>query len=282
MEPDSRPRAAGVALAGEESLDDARRRKQLRALLEEHTRKIVFGLSFAAAVIVAWQIIVTAYDVRPTTLPSPLRIVEVIFSQHAVLLENAVPTTLETIGGFLLSVVLGGLLGLVMSWSRNARDALYPNVLFFQLIPKVAVAPLFMIWLGIGSSARLAIAVFIAFFPMVISTTAGFNAADPALLRLCKSLTASKRQVFFQVQLPLSLPFLFNGMKISMTLALIGVIVAEFITSERGLGYIILFAGAHLDTPLMMAAIVVLCLVGLLLYGAVAAGEGLIMRRFGT
>jgi NitT/TauT family transport system permease protein len=238
--------------AGEASLDDARRRKQWRVVLEENTRKVVFSLGLAAAVIIVWQIIVTAYEVRPTTLPSPLRITEVMFNQRAVLLENAVPTTLETIGGFLLSVVLGGLLGLIMSWSRNARDALYPNVLFFQLIPKVAVAPLFMIWLGIGSSARLAIAVFIAFFPMVISTTAGFNAADPALVRLCNSLTASKRQVFFQVQLPFSLPFLFNGMKISMTLALIGVIVAEFITSERGLGYIILFAGAHLDTPLMM------------------------------
>jgi NitT/TauT family transport system permease protein len=250
--------------------------------LEESTRRVLYALAFSGLVLVTWELVVSIYQVRPTVLPGPLRIFREIVLQREILLDNAVPTTVETIGGFLLSVVLGGLLGLLMSWSRAARDALYLNVLFFQLIPKVAVAPLFMIWLGIGWQARLAIAVFIAFFPIVLSTIAGLNAVDRELVRLCQSLTASKRQIFFQVRLPSSLPFLFNGMKISMTFALIGVIVAEFITSERGLGYIILFAGAHLDTALMLSAIVILCVVGLLLYAAVAGAENLVMRRYGA
>jgi NitT/TauT family transport system permease protein len=115
----------------------------------------------------------------------------------------------------------------------------------------------------------------------VISTVSGLNAADPAIVRLCQSLAATRKQVFFKIRLPYSLPFLFNGMKISMTLAIIGVIVGEFITSQRGLGYIILFAGSRLETTTVMAALLVLCAVGLILYGLVALAEQLIMKKFG-
>jgi NitT/TauT family transport system permease protein len=204
-----------------------------------------------------------------------------MWANRELLIVNAIPTAVETIGGFVLSVVFGGLLGILLSYSTLARDALYPNVILFQLIPKVAVAPLFMLWLGIGWESRLAISLFIAFFPIVISTVSGLNAADVAILRLCDSLTATRTQVFFKIRLPYSLPFLFTGMKISMTLAIIGVIVGEFITSQRGLGYIILFAGSRLETAIVMAALLVLCVVGLVLYGLVALAEQIIMKRFG-
>ena len=125
-------------------------------------------------------------------------------------------------------------------------------------------------------------ALFIAFFPIVISTVSGLQAADPAILRLCESLDASRWQVFFKVRLPYSLPFLFNGMKISMTLAIIGVIVGEFITSQQGLGYIILFAGSRLETATVMAALLVLCTVGLALYGLVGLVERVVMTKFGN
>jgi NitT/TauT family transport system permease protein len=241
-------------------------------------RPIVFGL----LVLAAWELAIDIYGIRPTLLPPPSQIFREMVRNREILLLNAVPTTVETVAGFLLSVVLGGLLGILLSYSRFARETLYPNVILFQLIPKVAVAPLFMVWLGIDWQARVSIALFIAFFPIVISTTAGLNAVDPALLRLCRSLTATQWQTFIQVRLPASLPFIFNGMKISMTFALIGVIVAEFITSHSGLGYIILFAGSQLNTPIVMAAIIILCVVGLLLYGCVAVSEHLIMRKYGS
>src|SRR5262245_2425984 len=257
-------------------------RRLAAASFKDSARKVGLPIVFGLLVVAAWELAVDIYGIRPTLLPPPSQIFREMVRNREILLLNAVPTTVETIAGFLLSVVLGGLLGIVLSYSRFAREALYPNVILFQLIPKVAVAPLFMVWLGIDWQARVSIALFIAFFPIVISTTAGLNAVDPALLRLCRSLTATQWQTFIQVRLPASLPFLFNGMKISMTFALIGVIVAEFITSQSGLGYIILFAGSQLNTPIVMAAIIILCVVGLLLYGCVALSEHLIMRTYGS
>jgi NitT/TauT family transport system permease protein len=244
--------------------------------------KVGQPLAAAALVLIAWEALVRAYDVRPVILPTPSAIVLATYSQWHTLLSNAVPTALESLAGFIISVVAGGLLGILLTFSRVARDSLYPNVVLFQLIPKVAVAPLFMLWLGIDWHSRVAIAVFVAFFPIVISTVSGLNSVDDNLLRLCRSLTATQTQIFFKVRLPSSLPFLFNGMKISMTLAIIGVIVGEFVTSQRGLGYIILFAGSRLETALVLAAILVLCIVGLLLYGLVALAERLIMTKYGS
>jgi NitT/TauT family transport system permease protein len=245
------------------------------------TRQTVLPVLTAVALLAAWEVSVELTGLRPAVLPAPSAVLETMWANRELLLVNAIPTTVETIGGFVLSVVFGGLLGILLSYSTLARESLYPNVILFQLIPKVAVAPLFMLWLGIGWESRLAISLFIAFFPIVISTVSGLNAADAAILRLCDSLTATRTQVFFKIRLPYSLPFLFNGMKISMTLAIIGVIVGEFITSQRGLGYIILFAGSRLETAIVMAALLVLCMVGLVLYGLVALTEQIIMRRFG-
>ncbi len=250
--------------------------------LNDALRKTVQPVGAAALFLGAWEIFVRVYGVKPALLPPPSAIAAATVAQWQTLLNNAIPTALESLGGFLLSVVLGGLLGVLLTYSKRARDSLYPNVVLFQLVPKIAVAPLFMLWLGIEWQSRVAIAFFIAFFPIVISTVAGLNAADPTLLRLCRSLTATERQIFFKVRLPMSLPFVFNGMKISMTLAIIGVIVGEFVTSQRGLGYIILFAGSRLETALVLASILVLCVVGLLLYGIVVLAEHVIMKKYGS
>lgn len=246
------------------------------------SRSILLPVGFFAAVCGIWELVCDLYGVRPVILPAPSRIILTLLREWEILFENAIPTTLETLGGFLLSVICGSALAIAMVYSRNAREVLYPNIVLFQLIPKIAVAPLFILWLGIEWQSRVAISLFIAFFPIVISTVAGLLSADPSLLRLCRSLGASEWQTFMRVRLPSALPFVFNGMKISMTLAIIGVIVGEFITSQQGLGYIILFAGSRLETALVMAALLMLCVVGLLLYGAVAAVEWVVMRRYGA
>lgn len=245
-------------------------------------RKTAQPVAAAVVFLVAWEILVKAYQIKPAFLPPPSAILLALVAQWEILLTNAIPTALESLGGFVLSVVIGVMLGALLTFSRASRDYLYPNVVLFQLVPKVAVAPLFMLWLGIDWQSRVAIAFFIAFFPIVISTVSGLNAVDPTLLRLFRSLTANEWQVFMKVRVPMSLPFVFNGMKISMTLAIIGVIVGEFVTSQRGLGYIILFAGSRLETALVLAAILVLCVVGLVLYGIVALAEHLIMKKYGA
>jgi NitT/TauT family transport system permease protein len=159
---------------------------------------------------------------------------------------------------------------------------LYPNVVLFQLIPKIALAPLFIVWLGIGFQSRLTFSVFISFFPVVIAALAGLDHVDQSLLRLCRALTASSWQVFVSVRLPHALPYVFSGMKIATTFAIIGVIVGEFITSQAGLGYLILFASSQADTSLILAAITVLCFFGLAFYGIVALLERWTRHAFGA
>ncbi|MGD0849974.1 ABC transporter permease [Bradyrhizobium sp.] len=243
-------------------------------------RGIALPLGLAAIVLLGWQLAVTLGHIPPVILPSPISITHYIIARYDILLMHAVPTTLESAAAFVLATLLGIALAILITYSRLAREALYPNLVFFQLIPKIALAPLFIIWLGIGSQSRITFAVFIAFFPVVIATTAGFANVDKGMLRLCRSLTASEWQIFTSVRFPAALPHIFSGMKIAVTLAIIGVIIGEFITAQAGLGYLIIFATARADTEISMAAIVVLCVCGLLLYGLVALGESIANRFY--
>src|ERR1700722_7481162 len=237
-------------------------------------------LGFAAIVLAGWQLAVTLGHIPPVILPSPVSIARYIFERYDILLMHAIPTTLESAASFVLATLLGIALAIIITYSQIAREALYPNLVFFQLIPKIALAPLFIIWLGIGSQSRIAFSVFIAFFPIVIATTAGFANVDKGMLRLCRALTASEWQIFTSVRFPAALPHIFSGMKIAITLAIIGVIIGEFITAQAGLGYLIIFATARADTEISMAAIVVLCICGLLLYGLVAHTEAHANRSY--
>lgn len=245
-------------------------------------RRIVLPIGLAFAVLAGWQAYVTLADVPSVILPSPVAIIEYIFDHYDILLTQAVPTTVESAVSFIVATVVGVLLAIAITYSNTAREALYPNLVFFQLIPKIALAPLFIIWLGIGSQSRIAFSVFIAFFPVVIATTAGLLSVDKSMVRLCRGLTATEWQIFASVRFPAALPYIFSGMKIAVTLAIIGVIIGEFITAQAGLGYLIIFATARADTQVSMAAIVVLCICGLLLYGLVALGELLANRVYAT
>ncbi len=243
--------------------------------------QVLLPLVFAAAVLGLWQALVRAYDVPEVILPAPSDVAARIVSAWPFLMQHAVPTTLESLGGFILAALLGTALAVLLVYSRWARLALFPNVVFFQLIPKIALAPLFIVWLGIGSESRLTFSVFIAFFPIVIATTTGLNQTPPDMLRLCRAFTASPWQVFTAVRFPYALPYWFSGLKIAVTFAIIGVIVGEFITAQAGLGYLILFAASQAETALILASITALCVVGLALYGIVAAAEHVVLGRFG-
>ena len=250
--------------------------------LRDGARSVLLPLILAASVLLCWEIAVRLSNIPQVILPAPSVIFQIILAQHEILLRHALPTVLEAAGGFLIASALGIALAVWLSYSRLAREALYPNLVFFQLIPKIALAPLFIIWLGIGSESRLAFSVFISFFPIVIATTAGFANVDRNMIKLCQSLTATEWQTFSSVKFPSALPYIFSGMKVAMTLAIIGVIIGEFITAQRGLGYLIVFATARAETGVAMAAIVVLCGGGLLLYSIVALAENIANRRYGV
>jgi NitT/TauT family transport system permease protein len=245
-------------------------------------RSTLLPILLALAVFVLWQVVVDWANIPEVILPSPIAILQATIDQHEILLRHAVPTTLESAAGFILATVFGVSLSVALCYSTILREALYPNLVVFQLIPKIALAPLFIIWLGIGSPSRLAFAIFISFFPIVIATTAGLTNVDRDMVRLCRALTASEWQIFTSVRLPSALPYVFSGMKIGVTLSIIGVIIGEFITAQAGLGYLITFATARADTTIALAAIFVLCICGLLLFGIVAVLERAAQRIWGA
>ncbi|HJU24660.1 MAG TPA: ABC transporter permease [Casimicrobiaceae bacterium] len=238
-------------------------------------------VAFSLLVLLAWEFVVRAAKVPAAILPPPTAVFEQIATHYTLILKHAVPTTLETLLAFGLSIPLGVFLAAVMTWSPVINKAMYPNVIFFQLIPKIALAPLFIVWLGIGLPSRTTFSIFISFFPILVATAAGLQSVPRDMLRLCRSVGASDWQVLTHVRFPTALPFLFSGMKVAVTLSIIGIVVGEFIASQRGLGYLILFASSRLQTDLCLACIAVLCAVGLGLYGLVVLTERLAMRWFG-
>jgi NitT/TauT family transport system permease protein len=244
-------------------------------------RLVLLPLLFALTVFVAWELFCRASRVSPLLLPPPSAVWSVLSENWGILFQQSVPTTLETITSFAVATLLGVALAVAITFSAWVREALYPNIVMFQLIPKIALAPLFIVWLGVGSRSCIVIAIFIAFFPVVISTATGLVSAKPEVIQLCRSLTASEWQMFRLARFPYAMPFVFAGMKVAVTMAMIGVIVGEFITAQTGLGYIIMFASSAGETATVLAAIVLLCGIGLALFSLVALGEIAVQHWYG-
>jgi NitT/TauT family transport system permease protein len=242
-------------------------------------RPVILPVATAAAVLLLWQIAVMALRVPAVILPSPTEIAYDLWRGWPVLLYHALPTTLDSLMAFCMATAL--VVGIAITYSPLLRDMLYPNLVLFQLIPKIALAPLFVVWLGISSESRVAFAAFVSFFPIVISAALGFASTEATTLRLCRSLTASEWQSFVMVRFPFALPAIFSGMKIAMTMAIIGVIIGEFISAKAGLGFYILYASSRMETGIIFAALFVLCVIGVGLFGAVALAEMLVRRVYG-
>ena len=252
----------------------------LKAGVSRGWRPFLLPTATLVVALVGWEVFVRVKRVPSAILPPPSEVIETLIAVRSLLIEHAWPTTVETVLGFLLATVVGIAVAIAITYSRAMREALYPLLVVFQLIPKIALAPLFIVWLGIGMSSRLTFALFISFFPVVISTAAGLINADRYMIRLARSLTATDWQIFVSIRFPGALPHIFSGLKIAVTLSIIGVIVGEFITSQAGLGYIIVFATSRAETAAIMAAIIVLCVIGLVLYGAVALAERMMLRWY--
>ncbi len=238
-------------------------------------RALTFILPALTAVVAlsAWQGVARFWAVPAVILPAPSDILGALAGDWGDLLLQAAYTGSEALAACLLSGVLGALVAALLATSAVMREMLYPNLVAFQLIPKIALAPLFVIWLGIDSPSRLVFSIFISFFPVAIGALTGLMAPAPTAIRLCQSLTASRWQIFRHVQVPYALPFFFSGMKVAATLSVIGIVVGEFISSKHGLGSTILLAGSRAETARIFAALLVLCVIGLALYGAVAWAE---------
>jgi NitT/TauT family transport system permease protein len=227
--------------------------------------------------ILFWEGAVRLFDVPPLILPAPSSILATLWEKRALYLAFSIPTTIEIVVGFFVAAAAGILLGILVSFSNLANRTLYPMLISSQLIPKVAIAPVFIIWFGTGLEAKVFIAFLIAFFPIMISTMVGLQVVEADMVRLFQSMGASSTTTFFKLRLPAALPNIFAGMKIGMTLAVVGAIVAEFVAADRGLGYYLLYANGQLDSPGVFGAIVLLTVIGVILYYLVEWSQRLFM-----
>ncbi|MFI5023790.1 MAG: ABC transporter permease [Alphaproteobacteria bacterium] len=238
---------------------------------------LAWPLGATLALLLVWEALVRAFGVRSILLPPPSEILEVIVLRYDLLLANLWPSLYMTVFGFLLSVVGGVFIAILITYSAIVRKVLYPIIVISQVVPKISIAPLLIVWFGTGAISGLLLAFLIGFFPMTINAAAGFQTVDEDILKMARACMGSRWQIFRSIRLPHAMPYLFSGMKISITLAIIGVVVSEFVASQEGIGYLIKLAGGLLDTPLMMAAITVLSITGLLLYAIIAWVEGLVI-----
>nr|WP_231127162.1 ABC transporter permease [Motilibacter aurantiacus] len=193
------------------------------------------------------------------------------------LLEHTWVTTQETIIGFVLATVIGVATAVLLVYSKTAEKALYPLILFAQVIPKIAIAPILVVWFGFGLTPKIVLAVLIAFFPVVVSGVAGLRSVDPELLELSATMGASRWKTFTKIRFPTSLPQLMSGLKVAVTLAVVGAVVGEFVGADRGLGYVLLLASGNLDAPLLFADLILMSAIGILLFVAIEALEGLLI-----
>ncbi len=224
-----------------------------------------------------WQAYTWLSGITRIVLPSPIDIIVASLQHYDLLLVATWPTLVETLLGFALALLIGIPLAVGVANSRVLNLTLYPMLVATQSIPKVAIAPIILVWFGLGIESKLALAFLVAFFPVVVDTATGLRATPVGLLDLARSLRASPAQVFFKVQLPAALPFVFAGAKVAITLAVIGAVIGEFIGSANGLGNLLLSANSQLEGPLAWAALAWLSTLGIILFSVVALIERLLM-----
>lgn len=226
------------------------------------------ALSFAGLLIV-WEACVHLFAVKLYILPPPSVVLQTLVSKSGTIATAAWFTAQPMLIGFGFAVVIGIALALSFAVSRLFESIVYPQIVFLQIIPKIAVAPLFMIWFGYGLTSKVLVVFLLSFFPVVISSVQAFRSVDPDIMDLGRVTGASAWRMFWKVQVPHALPTLFTGIKVAAALAATAAVVAEFVSSDRGLGYLLVDYTNRFDTPGVFAAILVLSFMGLLLYGVV-------------
>ncbi len=241
--------------------------------MRKFTQSILHYLPAAGifvAFVVLWQLAVSVFGIREYLLPSPLSVLQSMFGDEIPWLSHAWITAVEILGAFLLAGIAGVLLGMAIAWSPGMSRALTPFLVFVNTLPKVAIAPLFLMWLGYGIVPNMLIGALIGFFPVVINTAVGLTQIDQDLVDLGRVFSAPKWKVFVKIRVPNAYPYILSALKVTATSAVVGAIVGEFVASQRGLGYVIITTQSSMNTPAAFAALVWISILGLLLYGIVA------------
>jgi NitT/TauT family transport system permease protein len=225
-------------------------------------RQMLPTLLLSVAALIAWELVIRVGHVSTYIVPAPSAIAVALVAHAQDLAVAAVATAREVFVGFVLSLLVGVALALLIIRFRRFGQALYPLIVFFQTVPKVALAPIFILWFGYDLAPKALLVLVIAFFPITLNMLAGLRSVEAGLVALMESVGASENEILFRVRVPHALPQLMAGVKIAITLCVIGAIVGEFAGASAGLGYVIQFASTQLETPVVFAALVVVSLLG--------------------
>lgn len=228
------------------------------------------AIGLFAGFILLWQLAVSVFGIREYLLPGPYAVWQSMLSDEIPWLSHAWITGVEIVGAFVLAGVAGVALGLAIAWSPGISRALTPFLVFVNTLPKVAIAPLFLMWLGYGILPNMLIGALIGFFPVVINTAVGLTQIDQDLVDLGRVFSAPKWKVFLKIRIPNAYPYILSALKVTATSAVVGAVVGEFVASQKGLGYVIITTQSSMNTPAAFAALVWISVLGLLLYGLVA------------
>lgn len=245
----------------------------------EQVQRYAIAVLSHVALVFAWHLYVTLGEVPSFVMPSPAATANALLQPNYRWIENIRITAFEIFAGYGLAVVTGIALALIFSWFRRVEMAVMPLLVSLNMIPKVALGPLLLVYFRPGVLPNTLIAFSICFFPIVLTTARGLREVEPDLIDLVRTIRASRWQIFTKIQLPGALPYIFSGAKVAAILAVAGAIVGEFLGSERGLGYLMLQVQVTLDTAAMFMAVILITLIGVVLYGLVLLLERLLVVR---
>jgi NitT/TauT family transport system permease protein len=260
-----------------ETLETAARQRRRERIRRDRIGSLAYPVGMIVAALALWEAAARLFSIPPYLLPAPSAILLSMSKNSAVLIKESLGTTFEILLGFALSVVVGVPLALAIYLWRPFARAVYPVLVSSQAVPKVAIAPLFLVWFGFGLMPKVLIAFLIAFFPVVINTAMGLASLEREKIYLAQSMGLGPCATFFKIQLPNALPSIFAGLKISITFAVVGAVVGEFVGGQGGLGYLLLIANGNMDTALLFAGIAALTVLGVVLFALIGLLERLVL-----
>lgn len=233
------------------------------------------------ALLLAWELLVRATGIPAYILPTPYRIGLRLEESFGMILSHSAWSTIPILVGFVVAVAAGFVLAVLIAYSRWVERLVEPLIVVSQVVPKVALAPLFLIWFGHGLTPKIIIVGTIAFFPVLANTIVGLKSAEREVIELMDSIAANKAQIFWKIRVPSALPFVFPAIKVAALLSVVGAMVGEFVGADKGLGYLMILSNTNLETDLLFAALFSITLIGLVIYGVVGYAERWVLTRFG-
>lgn len=242
--------------------------------MQNNLRQKFWSAGLIVLFFAGWEAFCLISGMSDLVLPRPSQIAETLVARFPVLIPHIIRTLSTTLGGFALGVALGVILGALIGVSRVAYDTAYPLLIGFSSIPKVAVVPIFVLWFGSGEVPAILTSIAICFFPIVVNIATGLATTEPELEDVLKALGASKFDILWNVGLPRTMPFFFASLKVAITYAFVGTVLAETVASNRGIGNVMMTASSNFDVPLVFAGLFILAALGVVLYVAFSLIEG--------